>query len=67
MCAFRDFDDDDVVLPGTLSASCGDNAFATGVTVWSSDIYVYGVMLECADVTSTCAPPNYPMDLLGGM
>ncbi|CAM9344753.1 unnamed protein product, partial [Laminaria digitata] len=37
-----------------------------GLTAWASGTYVYGVMLECAYVTTTCAPLNYPANLLEG-
>lgn len=56
----------DVLLPDTSGSYCGDGTFATGVTVWSSDGFVYGIVLECAYLTATCAPPNYPANLLEG-
>ena len=62
----RVFSDDDVVLPGTSSAYCGSDAFATGATVWASTNFVYGVTLECAAVTDTCYPPNYPTSTIAG-
>ena len=45
---------------------CSSGSFATGVTVWSFSVYVYGIMLECAYATATCLPPNYPTSLLTG-
>lgn len=60
----RGVGDSSAVLPNALYSYCEDDAFATGVTVWSSDNYVYGVTLECANVTATCAPPNYPVNLI---
>ena len=62
----RDFDDDDDVLPDIQNSSCGNESYATGATVWSSDSFVYGVMLECADLAETCAPPSYPTNAIAG-
>ena len=55
-----------MLLPDISGSYCGDDTFATGVTVWSSGGNVLGIVLECAYVTDTCAPPNYPTGLVEG-
>lgn len=54
------------MLPDISGSYCGDDTFATGVTVWTFAELVLGIVLECAYVTDTCAPPNYPSDLVEG-
>ncbi|CAM9257462.1 unnamed protein product [Laminaria digitata] len=56
----------DVLLPDASFSTCAAGSFAAGVTVWSSTNFVYGVSLECAYVTASCAPPDYPANLLEG-
>ncbi|CAM9402207.1 unnamed protein product [Scytosiphon promiscuus] len=38
------------------STSCEDGAYATGVRLWHTDSAVYAIMLQCAELTETCAP-----------
>lgn len=47
-------------------SNCDSGEYATGMTVWASDAYVYGITLECVAVTDTCVPPNYPASLQEG-
>lgn len=61
---FGAFDDDEEVLPSISASYCDSGAFATGVTVWASSSFVYGVRLECAAVADTCSPPGYPASLV---
>lgn len=56
----REVDDSSAVMPDTAYSYCEDYSLATGVTVWASAKYVYGIILECAALTATCAPPNAP-------
>lgn len=62
----RTFGEDEEPLQGLSGSYCGDSTFATGVTVWASSNFVYGVRLECAAITDTCAPPSYPASLVEG-
>lgn len=56
MC--REFEYDDIVLPDKSFSSCGNDSYATGVTVLSLTRYVYGVVLECGDVTEDVRTPG---------
>lgn len=60
----REVGDSSAVVPDTAYSYCNDDSFATGATVWASVNYVYGIVLECAELTATCAPPNVPASLL---
>ena len=36
------------------------------MTGWGFSDYVYGARLECANITTACAPLGYPASLLEG-
>ncbi|CAM9423552.1 unnamed protein product [Ectocarpus sp. 12 AP-2014] len=48
----------------STSTSCEDGAYATGVRQWYTESAVYGIMLQCAELSETCSPGVAAADAL---